>query len=255
MKSNTNPYIVWALFDDDNRSYYKALNDLPDVRVISIGIKNNDGPDYFKCDLSITNPELKQMLDKLPKPDIIYASPPCESWSIADNQQKCFTSVFNDGETSTLRVTRNHKWYDNHNDKCPKTMRRNFFKQDRSRLIGESTISGTLWIINEYRPKHWVIENPATSMIWDYIDCYFEPDGVIMGYKNKARYNNYDKTFTQKPTIFLSNIKLELLNDIIPQEKRWEQVRGYTQRSSIPKSLIMNIQRQLEESICINQHL
>lgn len=49
MKSNTNPYIVWALFDDDNRSYYKALNDLPDVRVISIGIKNNDGPDYFKC--------------------------------------------------------------------------------------------------------------------------------------------------------------------------------------------------------------
>lgn len=80
--------IVWCLYDDANGSWNKYSKEQNENTFISIGINNNDWDNYYKIDLSIQNENLIKELWQLPKPDIIVASPPCESWSIADNQQR-----------------------------------------------------------------------------------------------------------------------------------------------------------------------
>jgi hypothetical protein len=71
--------VVWALFDDGERSVSQALIGYKDLRVISIGITPEMGKDTnsFFCDLS--KQDCCKQLKQLPKPDIILASPPCES--------------------------------------------------------------------------------------------------------------------------------------------------------------------------------
>ena len=84
--------IVWALFDSGNRSYTKGVKDLNnkglcDVEIYLIGIdierKNNHFINLNLADYSrlFGNNTLFDTLDKLPKPDLIIASPPCESWT------------------------------------------------------------------------------------------------------------------------------------------------------------------------------
>jgi site-specific DNA-cytosine methylase len=60
-------------------SVMQALKDYTDIQVISIGISDKMGkyPNTFHCDLSAI--DCCEKLKQLPKPDIILASPPCES--------------------------------------------------------------------------------------------------------------------------------------------------------------------------------
>jgi hypothetical protein len=74
------------LFDDAESSYKNAINKFFDTQfeVHSIGINNVVFPKsnyyfYHRIDLSLCNFNLIQELSKLPKPNIILASPPCES--------------------------------------------------------------------------------------------------------------------------------------------------------------------------------
>lgn len=82
--------IVWALFDSGNGSYTKGVKKLDkDIEIYPIGIdiekKNNHFINLNLADYSrlFGNNTLFDTLDKLPKPDLIIASPPCESWSNA----------------------------------------------------------------------------------------------------------------------------------------------------------------------------
>ena len=86
-----NKKIIWCLFDDANGSWNKFSREREKEHYISIGINDNDWDNYYKIDLSIQNDKLITELEKLPKPDIIVASPPCESWSIADNQRRLWS--------------------------------------------------------------------------------------------------------------------------------------------------------------------
>lgn len=85
---------VWALFDSGNGSYtqgVKALNEEGecDIEIHPIGIdverKNNHFINLNLADYSrlFGDNTLFDVLDKLPHPDLIIASPPCESWSNA----------------------------------------------------------------------------------------------------------------------------------------------------------------------------
>ena len=85
--------------------------------------------------------------------------------------------------------------------------------------------------------KYWVIENPATSKIWEFIN----ENVKLEGFKNKAYYNAYNIEFTKKPTIFFSNLELKLKLDNIKQIRKWEETSGYITRSSIPKELLKDI--------------
>lgn len=230
-----NKKIIWCLFDDANGSWNKFSREREKEHYISIGINNNDWDNYYKIDLSIQNDTLITELEKLPKPDIIVASPPCESWSIADNQRRLWRKQVG-------RMIEVFTYQDElENRKIFNNGKRDYYKQWKTTLNGISTILGTLKIIDYFKPKYWVIENPATSKIWEFIN----ENVKLEGFKNKAYYNAYNIEFTKKPTIFFSNLELKLKLDNIKQIRKWEEASGYITRSSIPKELLKDIIEQI----------
>ena len=81
--------IVWALFDSGNGCYTQAAKEFPGIEIYPIGIDIEGKNDHF-INLNLADYSrmfgdntLFDTLDKLPKPDLIIASPPCESWSVA----------------------------------------------------------------------------------------------------------------------------------------------------------------------------
>ena len=81
--------IVWALFDSGNGCYKRSAEKFSEIEIYSIGLdienKNNHFVNLNLADYSYLfgNNEMYSTLDKLPHPDLIIASPPCESWSVA----------------------------------------------------------------------------------------------------------------------------------------------------------------------------
>lgn len=234
--------VVWALFDDGNCSYKKAIEKFFDGQflVYCIGINhppfsNKKNYKYIQLNLSITNnAQILEKLGRLQKPDIIMASPPCESWSIADCDGRMVVSI----GVSNIWKIKNAKYYDQYNVKSNPVKKRYFLQKEISRINGENTASSCIFIIRHFKPKFWIIENPATSKIWEYIInhwCFKLP------YINKTYYSCYDKNFSTKPTIFASNIKLDLKNKKIKGNNN-HMARGcYNKRSAIPLNLIRDI--------------
>ena len=94
------------------------------IVVFSSDINNFDGIDYV---VDILNFDVK----KVPfKPDIIWASPPCTSCSVA--------SI-------------GHHWTGGKGAYIPKT---------EGARLGLKLVEKTIEIINHFQPKHWFIENP-----------------------------------------------------------------------------------------------
>ena len=218
--------IIWALFDDG----YGSWNKLGKTNILSFGCnENKEWKNYYKIDLSITNENLIKQLEKLPKPDIIIASPPCESWSIANNQQRLWR----------IQKGRNIEVFtqqdiNNNNNKHKPQLKRYYYRSWKTTLLGISTALATAQIIQHFKPKIWIIENPKTSKIWEFFNENIILDGKI---ENNTYYNNYnDVDFSKKPTKFLSNINLNLKNDnSIKSKIKCENVSGYNKRSAIPK--------------------
>lgn len=227
---------IWCLFDDCYGSWNKFSKDKED-NYISIGINDNDWSNYYKIDLSIQNDKLIKQLEKLPKPDIIIASPPCESWSIADNQQRLWRKQ----QGNNIEVFTKQDIENNNKIMC-KNRYRDYYKQWKTTLNGISTTLGLLKVIEHFKPLIWVIENPQSSKIWEFIN---ENVG-LSGFRNKAYYNAYDINFTKKPTIFFSNVELYLKQDNIKQLIPWDKTSGYNRRSAIPQQLLNDIIKQIK---------
>lgn len=229
---------IWALFDDATRSVYNAFKDNPKYQVRSIGINDLKEPNYYKIDLGLTNENLIEELKKLPKPDIILASPPCESWSLADCSGRLILDINEQGI-----VQQNKIYYDSYNETSHPCKRRDFFKKMSKKINGENTVLGLVKVLDFFKPKHWVIENPRSSLIWKYLK-------LILGYdyfENDTYYNAYDESFTVKPTKFLSNKNLNLLNTYKPNYKIIASL-GYNKSSSIPSKLLQTIVSNLEDN-------
>ncbi|QBF34529.1 DNA methyltransferase [Mycoplasmopsis phocirhinis] len=237
--------IVWALYDDAESSYKNSIkhfneNDKSiETEVHSIGINNvkfdkSESYFYHRIDLSLTNFELFEQLDFLPKPDIILASPPCESWSRADCDGRMFRTLDNQGNW----VVKNHDYYVEYNKKSHPNKRRFFEQKEKSRLIGEATIGATIMIIKHFKPKVWVIENPKTSKSWDFQKNHWSFEGLM----NLTYYASYDENFSLKPTIFKSNIELNLKKNRPSKTNSNHMAKGsYSLRSAIPLNLINDI--------------
>src|SRR5690554_5510479 len=73
-----NKKIIWSLFDSET-AITQELND-ENYTVFSIGLPSSSAitDNFIKMDLS--RKSCIKKLSKLPKPDIIFASPPCETW-------------------------------------------------------------------------------------------------------------------------------------------------------------------------------
>ena len=244
--------IVWALFNSGNGSYTKGVKDLNDkglcdIEIHPVGIdierKNNHFINLNLADYSrlFGDNTLFDTLDKLPKPDLIIASPPCESWSNASaipNGNACWKkedlsdSLFKpQREPSQFTIRSNSDYEQAYNN----------YKYDRQfmkRVNGELCVFNTIEIIKRYKPEFFIIENPASGRIWRYIE---EVIGFELPFKNPTRYNNYGYPI-QKPTKFASNLDLQLNNEANKPEVTWQDFsKSYNERSNIPQDLVKEI--------------
>ncbi|WP_198932415.1 hypothetical protein, partial [Brucella sp. CMUL 015] len=123
-----------------------------------------------------------------------------------------------------------------------------FNELKKKRAVGELLHHNTDEIIKFFGVPS-VVENPQTSYCWKMFHKEFK--------KSVAHYIAYDRKFTKKPTTFASNVELKLLKAAkdMKQEHRWgyrkgqKNGNGYNKRSSIPEKLIIDIFKQLEDSV------
>lgn len=244
---------IWGLFDDGNGCYKQAVDELNmneggQYTITSIGIGNA----CINQDLAVNTLHqpnaLWEKLDKLDKPDVILASPPCESWSVASamkdgnacwkQEQNITTSLFGGYEEGSKFTIRNHIDYENYQFKYDKSFLR--------RINGEMCIFNTLKIIERYQPKVFVIENPAYGRIWEYIKNVI---GFDVPYENLTYYNNYGYP-VQKVTKFGSNIDLRLLKEKVKGKVSLKSYNNggnrYNTRSNIPIDLVKSIIKRCE---------
>ena len=244
--------IIWALFDSGNGCYKKVAEKMEGIEIYSIGLDIENKNDHFiNLDLADYSYHFTKSnvifneLDKLPHPDLIIASPPCESWSTASAMDKgnaCWKQERGDSlfepQTPLSRFTiRDRRDFENH-----------VYNQQKAfitRINGELTIFNTIQIIERYKPKYHIIENPAFGRIWDYIK---EVIGFKIAYENLTYYNNYDYPI-KKPTKFGGNINLNLSKVHQESELRWQDVSGYNNRSNIPEKLVEDIFKKVKHKI------
>lgn len=167
--------VVWSLFDSGNGSYAKVFNKYPNIDNYSIGIdRQNKNAHFIELDLSdysymFGEDKLINTLDKLPKPDIIIASPPCESWSVASSmkngnvcwKQETLGGLFQMGNPPSRFTIRDRNDY-----------RGTTYKDDGRHIItrinGELTVFNTIKIIKAYNPYIY----SRKSSIWKSLGVY-----------------------------------------------------------------------------------
>ncbi|MEG9490779.1 DNA methyltransferase [Mannheimia indoligenes] len=239
-----NKIIVWALFDSGNGCYTKAARIFPNIKIYPIGIdierKNKhfislNLADYYRL---FGDNKLFNILDKLPKPDVILASPPCESFSVASAMWGGNASWKQEQPNGSRFVIRNKSDYDFEKAKRIIRYEKSFF----NRINGELCIYNTVEIIKRYQPKVYVIENPLASRMWDYIEDII---GFSIPFSNPTYYGNYQYP-VKKPTKFKSNIDLGLKYQHYYAGTRMNDVlRTYNEKSNIPISLLTDMYRKI----------
>jgi len=178
--------VIWSLFDSETAITQQLNSD--EYIVYSIGLPSSSAvtDNFIKMDLSKRSCLTK--LEKLPKPDIIFASPPCETWvDVSIGLTRLYKRNFNE-----------------HNLYWQRNFKSNKFKKvfEQRRLLGQKTAFYTAEIVKKFTPDLWCIENGSSSMIFKYLNKY----NNLKGYLNKCYYDSYDKiNFSKKPTTIFSN--------------------------------------------------
>jgi hypothetical protein len=186
--------VIWSLFDSETAITQQLNSD--EYIVYSIGLPSSSAvtDNFIKMDLSKRS--CLNKLEKLPKPDIIFASPPCETWvTVNIGNVIHFNRNFNE---YNFYWQRNFKG----NDFLP--------KYKINRLFGQKTAFYTAEIIKKFNPILWCVENGSSSLIFKYLNKF----NNLKGNQNKTYYSSYDNiNFGRKPTTIYSNLKLNLKND------------------------------------------
>jgi len=228
---SNNKFVIWALFDSETATVAKAL---PEHDVYSFGI--GGGTEHIHLDLSDFG-TAKAVLDTYPKPDIIFASPPCETWSaVSIGNKRHFAK-----ERGGLNLYWKSRWIPF--DFLPKHVDR--------RLNGVKTAETLAKIIKCYNPDYWAIENGTISLIFSYLlekcDLY--------GLKNYTNYYSYGFKYL-KPTTIYSNMMLKLKKERPNNKSEYELIKNhiknhskrqiYIERSKVPPELYKDIFRQFQ---------
>lgn len=211
--------IVWDLCGGSQNSVYNALKDNPNYEIYTFDINPNlQHKNQYVMDLS--NVKCLDELDKFPKPDIIVASPLCSSFTHILNTPRKY------GKSTRLawkfdNTTNQYKLRTI--EEIEQFIKSNgFFRHYKAANIRENGLTGggllnnIISIIIKFKPEYWYIENPANSLMWDFIITNLGFDGAH--WYNRAHYYCYDLNFSKKPTIFLSNVKMDLKTDILKSD-------------------------------------
>ena len=226
--------VIWSLFDSETAITQELNSD--EYIVYSIGLPSSSATsnNFIKMDLSKRS--CLRKLEKLPKPDIIFSSPPCESWVMV--------SIGN-----VIHFKRNFNEY---NLYWQKNFKKNDFtkKHRDNRLLGQKTAYFTAEIIKKFSPLFWSIENGSSSLIFKYLRKYHN----LEGNQNKTYYSSYDNiNFGRKPTTIYSNLILNLRDDFkksnintvdhLTGNKRGTKkvLYDYSERSRVPIELYKHI--------------
>lgn len=231
---------VLALFDDSHSSVRKCWqNDF----VLSVGLNGCDN-EVVCLDLSDEN-SLSEIvkLNEEYKFDLIFANPPCESWSRATNckngtvyrnlpslELKTFEEWLNCGYSNVNRILESGR-YD---------LKAKYNEYVERGVNGNKTVNFTLKVIKTLNLP-FIIENPTQSLLFQYIR------GKLNFIENKTFYSAYNKNFSLKPTTFASNFKLNLReNRILNGNMRTKKGRSdKSVRSLVPFELLLDIREQL----------
>jgi hypothetical protein len=220
--------VIWALFDSETNTVVKVAGDKYKCFCFGIG---GGGVGHIHLDLSDFE-KAKMELDKYPKPDFIFASPPCESWVRLSYLQ--LRKAFKIKEA--LNIHWKDKW-------TPLDLKEKF---KATRENGIKTALVTAKIIKEYKPSFWVIENGASSLIFDYMEEF----GGLKGFRNKTNYGAYGFP-VRKPTIMLSNCFLELKKSLSYAviTKDIKNMNSYAEKSKVPPGLYKDILYQFGNAL------
>ena len=221
----------------------------PNSEYIGIDIFQPNNNDNIILDLSQDN-IIEKLLEKLPKnwkPNIIWASPLCTTFSRATCIPNGTLSYVN--ENGKLRL-RTHKefLYITHNNYINYVNSKEWREQQiKKGILGVKLIKNTLEIINYFKVP-FAIENPRTSLM----------KLLLPNLKhNYCSYCMYGFDYRKNTTIF-SNVKLNLLkcnhkgkhkNNISGKGLKASGIKcigGNTKRSMVPPQLIKDIIEQLK---------
>lgn len=226
--------VIWSLFDSETAITQKLNSD--EYIVYSIGLPSSSAitDNFIKMDLS--RKSCLNKLEKLPNPDIIFASPPCETWV--------------DVNIGNVRFFNRN--YNEHNLYWQRDFKGNDFKPKykNARLLGQKTAYFTAEIIKKFNPELWCVENGSSSLIFKYLHKYHG----LKGNKNKTYYSSYDNVnFGRKPTTIYSNIIMNLRTDkrntnkltvrSLPKKNNKNKITydNYAERSAVPIKLYEHI--------------
>lgn len=208
------------------------------INVISSDIEQFDKIDYVVDILEFDYSKI----DK--KPDIIWASPPCEKWSLACGVQGgniYWESIKEKGKVVGIKPR------ENFDVRARYTILKEPDRVKEEREFHISLLEKTLEIIEYYKPKVFLIENP-----FGYMRFYLK-DRVP--YINFVTYCQYGYPY-RKPTNIFSNIELNLMfcnigdkchsNNLYTRGKsnkirEKSIVNTYYDRSKIPEQLCREI--------------
>lgn len=243
-------YVCWALFDSETGDYMKTARkyfaDQIDIYGVGLSYYGKNTPNYLNFNLADFS-ELfggenigKRLLKALPKPDIIVASPPCESWSH-------LTSI-NNGNLHWKRYA-SKLFPENKVFQLQDVKAQSGFVKNKGiqtfycRINGELCHQNTWEIIKVTKPRVFMVENPD-NYSWDYIHNYVA-GGIPKIYMNKLVYSAYDPNkFSPKNEIFGSNIKLNLKQTFVvkngnscisSKDEKGFIGKNYSTRSQIPE--------------------
>lgn len=234
--------VIWSLFDSETAITQQLNSD--EYIVYSIGIPSSSAVTDNFINMDLSKRSCLKKLDKLPKPDIIFASPPCETWvTLNIGNVGFFKRNFNE-----------YNLYWQKNFKANNYM----LKHKKARLFGQKTAFYTCQIIKKFNPGFWCIENGSSSLIFKYLSKFHN----LNGNQNKTYYSSYDNiNFGLKPTTIYSNLKLNLRKDFkkstihiafckSSSKNNKTVLKTYCDRSKVPIELykhILNIYENKEQ--------
>ncbi|MFV8413897.1 hypothetical protein ACNQ2B_00385 [Mycoplasma sp. Z707] len=181
---------------------------------------------YINIDLSKENiiEEFEKMIEQgiIKKPDIITSSTLCQSFSKVLSMVgggTCFWKQSVRGDKKSPLVERTVEEFERLKSGFTKNLKAE--KQLFIKRLGEKCAINSVKLINHFKPKFWYIENPDSSMLFQYLEVNLN----FKGYLNVACYGSYD--FPQnKSGGFYSNIKIPLKKERREKtyETQWEEI-------------------------------
>lgn len=200
-------YIVWDLFGGGQNSVYHSVQGSElnqHFQIYTFDLVRPQRQRQIQIDLS--QPQILEVMKHYPKPDVIVASPLCQSFSQVLKMKGGGTGFWKCNDTNTKVIMRSREEFDALKSGFSSTY--DTQKQYERAITGQKCLDNTISLIQHYQPKLWYIENPAGSFMWNYISL----NTNLVGFKNSAHYHCYNHP-TKKPTIFFSNIQMALKTD------------------------------------------